>query len=346
MSDANRRAQAVRAIQYLVGALALAWVVRQVEWGRALALLADVSPGTAAALVAVSVVGLAGSLYMWHVLLDSAAPTRFRDAVQTGLVVLFVNQLLPSRLSGRAVAPFVAHDRTGMPYADAIAVSGVHTGLYAVLYGATALVGVALGLGRLPSALVLVLLLSTGLYVAAGTVVLLAGAHMRAVDRVAVAVEALARRVPVVGGRLGGLTGTIPEFTAESAAAFRRLLTDPSAVAPYVAGYALTVLVVPGLRVWLLFESLGVAFEPLVALPLYLVAAYSVTLLPLTPGSVGVSEASATAVFVALGLPVAAVVPVVFVDRLLGSYLPALAGWYPSLRIDFSALASNASASE
>ncbi|WP_415380580.1 lysylphosphatidylglycerol synthase transmembrane domain-containing protein [Halosimplex sp. TS25] len=341
MSDSGRRARAVRAVQYLVGALALGWVVRQVEWERAVALLADVSAGTAAALVAVSAVGLVASLYMWHVLLDSAAPTRFRDAVQTGLVVLFVNQLLPSRLSGRAVAPFVARDRTGMPYADAIAVSGVHTGLYAVLYGVTALVGVALGLGRLPSALVLVLLLSTGLYVAAGTVVLLAGAHMRAVNRVAGAVDAVARRVPVVGGRLGTLTGKLPEFTADSAAAFRALLTDPSAVGQYVAGYALTVLLVPGLRVWLLFESLGVAFEPLVALPLYLVAAYSVTLLPLTPGSIGVSEASATAVFVALGMPAEAVVPVVFVDRLLGSYLPALAGWYPSLRIDFSDLTSN-----
>jgi hypothetical protein len=161
----------VRIAQYLLGALALAWVVRQVEWERALSLLADVSGGTAAALVAVSAVGLAGSLYMWHVLLDSAWPTRFRDASQTGLVVLFVNQLLPSRLSGRAVAPLVAHDRTGMPYADAIAVAGVHTGLYAVLYGATALVGVAVAAGRLSAGLVLVLLLSTGLYVGAGAAV-------------------------------------------------------------------------------------------------------------------------------------------------------------------------------
>ncbi|WP_459191905.1 lysylphosphatidylglycerol synthase transmembrane domain-containing protein [Halosimplex sp. J119] len=342
MSGGDLRARAVRLLQYLVGALALVWVVRQVEWDRALSLLADVSAGTAAALVAVSAVGLAGSLYMWHVLLDSAWPTRFRDASQTGLVVLFVNQLLPSRLSGRAVAPLVAHDRTGIPYSDAIAVSGVHTGVYALLYGVTALVGVGISVGRLPSGLLVVLLLSTGLYLAAGTVVLLAGAHMRVVNRVVGAIEAVARRIPIIGNRLGALTGKIPEFTDASTAAFRRLLTDPAAIGQYVAGYALTVLVVPGLRVWLLFESLGVGFEPLVALPLYLVAAYSVTLLPLTPGSVGVSEASATAVFVALGVPAAAVVPVVFVDRLLGSYLPALAGWYPSLRIDFADLAADA----
>jgi hypothetical protein len=32
------------------------------------------------------------------------------------------------------------------------------------------------------------------------------------------------------------------------------------------------------------------------------------------------------------------IVPVVFVDRFLGVYLPALAGWYPSLGIDRASL--------
>ncbi|QLH77291.1 flippase-like domain-containing protein [Halosimplex rubrum] len=343
-ADSRYRARAVTGAQYLLGALALAWVVTQVDWARALALVGGVSLGTAAALVAVSTVGLATSLYMWQVLLDRVEPTGYRDAAGTGLVVLFVNQLLPSRLSGRAVAPFVVRERTGMGYADAVAVSGVHTGLYAVLYGATALVGVALAFGRVPSALALVLLLSTGLYVAAGGLVLLAGAHMRSVDRVAGLLAGAGRRVPVVGDRLAALSGSLPAFTESSSATFRDLLGAPAALGPYAVGFVVTVLAVPGLRVWLLFRSLGVGFEPLVALPLYLVAAYSVTLLPLTPGSVGVTEATATAVFTALGAPAAAVVPVVFLDRLLGSYLPALVGWYPSLRVDFGDLAAGPSA--
>lgn len=331
----------VTAAQYLLGVLALAWVVRQVEWDRAVSLLADVSPATAVALVAVSVAGLATSLYMWHVLLDSVAPTRFRGAAETGLVVLFVNQLLPSRLSGRAVAPFVAHERTGMDYSDAIAVTSVHTGLYALFYGLTALVGVAVGVGALPAGLLLVLLLATALYVAAGSLVLLAGVHLETVNRVADWLDALARRVPVLGGRLPAMADRLPAFTASASATVRELLTRPTAILPYLAGFVVTVLLVPGLRVWLLFESLGVGIEPAVLLPVYLVTAYSVTLLPLTPGSIGVTEASATAVFVALGVPPAAVVPVVFLDRLLGSYLPALVGWYPSLRVDFSELTSN-----
>jgi hypothetical protein len=88
-----------------------------------------------------------------------------------------------------------------------------------------------------------------------------------------------------------------------------------------------------------MLTAFGVAFEPAVLLPLYLVTAYSVTLLPLTPGGVGVTEATATAVFVSLGVPSAAIVPIVFVDRLFGIYLPAVIGWYPAARLDLSALA-------
>ena len=336
--NAKHRAWLFRATQYLFGAIALAWVLGQVEWERTLSLFADVSLGTAVALVAVSGVGLLTALAMWHVLLDSVQDTRFRAAADTGLVVLFVNHLLPSRLSGRAVAPFVVHHRTGMAYSGAVAVSGVHTGLYALLYGVVALLGLVLGAGQLPLGLTLVLVLSTALYAAAGTLVLLAGVHLGAVERIAGGLETIARRIPVVGDRLSVLAGKLPEFSAASADTFRALLNDPVTIVAYAAGFVIAQLVVPGLRVWLIFESLGIGFEPALSLPIYLVMAYSVTLLPLTPGGIGVTEATATAVFVALGVPSAAVVTAVFADRLLGAYLPALVGWYPSLKMDLSEL--------
>ena len=338
--DDEHRAWLVKGTQYLLGITALAWVFGQVKWERAAVLLGGMSLGTVAALVAVSVVGVLSSLWMWHVLLDSVQETRFRAAADTGLVVLFVNHLLPSRLSGRAVAPFVAHNRTGMPYSGAVAVSGVHTGLYALLYGLVALVGLALVMGRLSFGLVFVLALSIALYAAAGTLVLLAGVHLGTVERIAGGLETIARRAPVVGDRLSTLAEKLPAFSAASADTFRAMLRDPIAVFSYTAGFVMSLLVVPGLRVWLIFESLGIGFEPALLLPLYLVMAYSVTLLPLTPGGVGVTEATATAVFVALGVPEAVVVPAVFADRLLGAYLPALAGWYPSLRMDLSGLVS------
>ena len=73
-------------------------------------------------------------------------------------------------------------------------------------------------------------------------------------------------------------------------------------------------------------------------LPLYLVTAYSITLLPLTPGGIGVTEATAVAVFAGLGIPESVAIPVIFLDRFLGVYLPALLGWYPATDVDVSVL--------
>ena len=341
MSGGRLRPVLVRALRYLVGVVAFAWLLQLVDWARVLALLDEISVATAAGLVGVSVVGLLFAFGTWHVLLDRVGDVRYQDAASASLTVLFVNHLLPSRLSGRAVAPLVIRERTGVDYPGAVAVAGVHTGLHALLYGAVALVGVGLTVGRLPPALLVLLGFSSALYLVAGAVVLLAGSNQDVVDRFAEGASALGGRLPVVGERLASLTGRVPEFAAASADTFRSLLRDPVAVASYAVGWVVVLVVVPGLRLWLVFESLGVGVQPALLLPVYLVVAYSVTLLPLTPGGVGVTEASATAVFVALGVPSEAVVPAVFADRLLGTYLPALVGWYPSMRTDFSALTSD-----
>jgi hypothetical protein len=225
-----------------------------------------------------------------------------------------------------------------MDYADATAVSGVHTGIYAVFYGVASLAGLALAVGQLSPELLAVLALSTGLYLAAGGFVLLAGANLTLLDRLLGAVAAGLRRVPRVGPALADRVPAVSEFTSESAAAFRALSVDPVVWARYGAGWVVALVVAPGVRVWLLLGSFGAGFEPAVFLPLYLVAAYSVTLLPISPGGIGVTEATATAVFVALGVPGSVIVPVIFIDRVLGVYLPALIGWYPSLGLEFSAL--------
>jgi len=82
-------------------------------------------------------------------------------------------------------------------------------------------------------------------------------------------------------------------------------------------------------------------FSPAVLLPVVLVMAYSVTVLPLTPGGIGVAEASATAALVALGVRPELAAVVVVVDRTLGVYLPAVIGWVPVARIDVSDVLSD-----
>jgi uncharacterized protein (TIRG00374 family) len=58
-----------------------------------------------------------------------------------------------------------------------------------------------------------------------------------------------------------------------------------------------------------------------------------VSLLPLTPGSIGVTEATAAFVFFSFGVTYEVAVSVIFLDRLFGTYLPAVIGWIPAVRM-------------
>jgi uncharacterized protein (TIRG00374 family) len=334
----SRRDLAVSVLQYGVGLAALAYLLTQVDAATVTDRLRATEPAVLAALVAVTVAGVLARFDTWRAVVSPFTRVGLLTAGRVDLSVNFVNQLLPSRLSGRLAAPFVLRTETGMDYGDATAAAGAHTGIYAVWYGLVSLVGVAVVAGRLRPELVLLLLLSTGLYLVAGVVVLLAGMNLTVLDRVVAGLAGLAARLPRIGAPLAARIRGVPDVTEASADAFGRLATDPGVWLRYGLGWAVALVVAPGVRVWLLFTSFGVAVEPALLLPLYLVTAYSVTLLPLTPGGIGVTEATATAVFVGLGVPSSVVIPVIFLDRFLGVYLPALVGWYPTLDMDLSAL--------
>jgi uncharacterized protein (TIRG00374 family) len=339
VSERTRRGIAVTLLQYGVGLAALAWLVTQIDLANVLDLLGRLDAATVLLVLVVSVAGLLARFYTWYVACRPFGDVRYREAASADLIVKFVNQLLPSRLSGRVAAPFVIRSQTGIGYADATAVAGVHTGIYAVYYGFVALIGLGFVLGRLSPGLLVLVGMSTALYVAAGGFVLLAGMNLEFLDRLIEAIAGLVARVPRVGGRGAERLRNLTEFTTASTDSFRRLTTDPRVWLHYGAGWLGALVLAPGLRVLLLLWGFGSGFEPAVALPLVLVTAYSVTLLPLTPGGVGVTEAAASAVFVALGVPSDVIVPVILIDRFLGTYLPAVAGWYPSLKVDVSSLA-------
>lgn len=333
MPKRSPRDVAVTALQYAVAVAALAWLLGQVDFATVWSLLARLDAPVVVALLAATVVGLIGRFDTYYVLIDRLGPARFRDAATVDLVVNFLNQLLPSRLSGRVAAPFVLRHYAGLSLSDATAVAGLHTGLFAVWYGLTAALGLAVALPRLSSGVALLLALSTGLYLLAGAAVLLGGANLTAFDRLLVGVRSLAGRVPVVGDDVAARLEGIGGFTADSTATFRGLAVQPRVWVRYGAGWALKHLLASGVRVWLLFGAFGASVEPALLLPLFLVAAYSVTLLPVTPGGIGITEATGTVVFVALGVPGEVAAAAILLDRLLGVYLPALAGWYPSLSL-------------
>lgn len=332
------RRRLVAVVQWAVAFGAFWYVARDVDWAATAGELAAVPVAVVVAVLGLTALEFGTRFSMWHVLLNGRVDASFSTAASIDLVVKFLNHVVPSKASGHSVAPLVVRHYADAEWTEAVGVAGLNTGLYAGLYGLTALAGLAVFAGRLGRGWVVVLLLSTGVYLAAAALVLFAGRRMdlagRAVGRLAGALEG----IPRVGGRLAVLAGNVPSFTADSARAFRDLSGRPAVVVPYALAWTGTLMLVPGLRVWLLLTALGGEFAPAVLLPVVLVTAYSVTVLPLTPGGVGVAEASATAAFVALGVRPEFAAVVVLVDRTLGVYLPAALGWLPVARLDLGAL--------
>jgi uncharacterized protein (TIRG00374 family) len=333
-----RRKRLITAVQWGITLLAFWYVARGVSWRETLDLLAGVDPLILLAVAGITVLEFGARFSQWWVLLNAITPTPLVTVVRIDLVIKFINHIIPSKVSGHSIAPLVVRHYTDSEWSDAVTVSGLKTGLYATLYGLVALAGLGLFVTRLPSGLALVILLSTGLYAVVGILVLLAGRRLELAGSLFAWLEGVFARIPRIGSRLAGLVGKLPSFTEESAARFRDLSSRPSVVLPYALGWAGTLMVFPGARVALLLTGLSGSFTPLYLLPVVLVMAYSVTVLPLTPGGVGVAEASATLVFVSLGVSEELAIAVVLVDRVFGVYLPALLGAVPMADLDLATL--------
>jgi len=340
MSTRSPRQIAITLGQYTVALLALWWLARQIDILSAARRLLGLDPLIIGALLGISLVGAFAQFGTWAAVFGPIKRVGLRSVASISLVVNFINQLLPSRLSGRLAAPFVIRSATGMEYSDAAAASGVHTGIYAVLYGLVSTVGVvAIWLLEAPSlGLMAVLAVSTGLYLVAGSVVLVAGTNLRILDPLLARIAAVLGLLPRIGESLATWVEGLTDFTEASTQSFRSLASNRRVWLQYAGSWGVVLLLAPAFRVGLLLGAFGVSFEPIGLLPLYILTAYSVTLLPISPGGVGITEATATAVFVTLGVPSDVIVPIVFVDRILGIYLPAIIGWIPAARLDLGRL--------
>lgn len=330
----DRWERPLRVAKYVLGIAALAWVLATVEWGRAVATLVGFPAPTVAAVVAVSVVGVVARVVTWGALAAHFTDIDFLPLLEANLLVNFVNSLFPSRVSGRSVAPLALRRYLGVAWNEAVAITVAHTGLYAVCYGAVALLGLALTAGRFGPGLSAVVALSTLAYLGSGAAVLFAGWRLDLFDRVVDGLLWVVVRLPA-GDRVGSTVDSARAALLERAdERFRGLLRARRRVFLFSLAWIAALVVVPAVRFWLLLSAGGATGVDPLLLPLVVVVAYSITILPLTPGGIGVAEATAVAVFVALGVPRSVVVPVILLDRLFGVYLPALAGWVPFVRAD------------
>lgn len=323
-------------VRYGIGFAALGWLVWQADWGAVLTRLSGMAPAAVATVLGASVLGTVAQFGMWHVLLNRLRTTPFRAAAGVMLTVRFINHLTPSQAVGKSLAPAVLRQYTGYSWGTVVGVATLHTALFAVLYGVVALAGLGTFATDLSIGLLGLIAASAGLYLVVGPLLLVTGARLGGAATVA---EAIERRVPVARipyaeAVLDRAVDALPDIGAETAQVLGRLRRDPVALGGYALGWAVALLLVPGVRVWLLLDATGYQFTPALLLPVALVTAYAVTLLPITPGGIGIAEASATLVLAALGVPAAIAGPTILIDRFLGMYLPAVVGWYPTMRLE------------
>jgi len=318
------------------------WVIaREVSWNELFILLKDLNYVIIIAIGAVTIFGFGTQFFLWWVLLNEIEKTPFSTVVRVDLVIKFINHIIPSKASGHSIAPLVIKHYTQTDWTDAVTISGLNTGLYATLYGIVSFCGLVLFFQRLPKALITIIFFSSLMYAVVGLLVFFAGHRLEIVGRIFNNISENKSFSSIFGNKLNKMATKFPSFTEESASTFRTLLSDPTVVIPYTLAWVGKLAVFPGIRVALLLIGLGGSFTPLWLLPIVLVMGYSVTVLPLTPGGVGVAEASATLLLVSLGINQEVAVAVILVDRVFGVYFPALFGAIPMADIDLMRLISN-----
>ena len=320
----------------LVGVALLGWVLSSVDWSTLQDELAGLDAWVLLAILAVTALEFGTRFAMWHALLRSVGQRSTRTVAQVDLSIKFINHVVPSKAAGHAVAPLVLRHFADLEWSDAVGIAGSNTALYSLLYGLIAIAGLAVFALDLPLWLLVGIAASTCLYLLAAVTIWSTGFGVG--KRYGRRLLAIGAAVPLVGSFVGRASEALPSIAGPARETFQTTVTNPRGVVEYALAMAGTIAVFPAIRVGLLLAAFGEPFEPAVLLPIALVTAYSLTIMPITPGGVGVAEFSALYVFVALGVPETAIVSAIVIDRFLGVYLPAFVGWLPMMNVDLGSL--------
>lgn len=218
------------------------------------------------------------------------------DAFWLGWLRTFSNQVLP--VSGVALYATAIQRRSAIPWSEMAALATPQFLLASVALGGVAAVGVAAGHDHLGAAVTPLLLALAGLL----------GVSLLAVLRAPTVLRWLPRRLST---RLGG-----------SATAFERLNAEPMHLIGIVVLQVL-VIVLRGLRIWLLFALCGASMGWQEAL-LVIAVAEAAMLIQLTPGGLGLREGAIVGAAMLIGLSSTTGAAVALADRLLVIALTSL----------------------
>jgi uncharacterized protein (TIRG00374 family) len=282
----------------------------------------------------------------WYVFVSYFDEPPIASLFRFKLVLRFINSVLPTRLSGPSIGPFLLEHFTDLQFSESTAVTGAQVGFYALCYGVWSAIGLSIIATQIEPGVFLLVLLATVAYLIIGMVILSGAWYLEIVPSLSIVkwgVDVI-ELIPRYGSEIVTKFRELRSISGASAE-FRSLATDRKTILVFVMVWVIFIALLSGSRMWVIIDSLG-GSGSILFFSFYVITAYSVTILPLTPGGIGVTEATATFVFLSLGYAPEVIVPAIIIDRVLSVYLPALLGWYPSVSVSLSTVVGNSADEE
>jgi uncharacterized protein (TIRG00374 family) len=295
---------------------------RIADYSDAWQLIGDLTGVQTALLAAVAVVNLVSYAPLWMAALPGLGFARATLADQASTAVA---NTVPVGFAFGVGATATMYHSFGFAAGEvtrAVALTGIWNNLVKLAMPVVAVVGLTVT-GQVPHALLVAALLGTGVLLLALLALLLALTHPAAAARLAAAAERLVGRLARVVHRAGpsGWPQRVERFRAESLAAVRHRWPHLTAAA-LASHLALFLLFLVCLRV-VDGSGAGVGWLPVLAVFSF---TRLVTMVPITPGALGVAELSYVAGLTAVGVAGSAAAAAVLVFRFLTWFLPIPAG--------------------
>lgn len=330
-TDRDTREWFLSGVQYAIGLIALVWFVSQLSVAGVVGLLHSLSIGSILLLIAVTVGGQIFMYLLWHLLFVSFQPTSFADTARVSLASNFVNVTVPSRVPALVLNPLIIRHHTGLNSTAAVTVTFVHTLLFAGLYALVATVGLVVAATHLSLKTFVFLAIAIGVYALAALLGIISLIELNTLSELIVR----ARRASPFDIQISNKNSWNKSITGDIREQVISLLTNWHVLSLFTLIWLCGLVLPSGIRVGVLFFISGYEFTPIWLLPAVVVTTYSVTILPVSVGGIGVAEITASILFVSLGYPIDVVAPIILLDRLLGKYIPGVIGFVPAMSVDF-----------
>ncbi|PTD94223.1 hypothetical protein C9439_04025 [archaeon SCG-AAA382B04] len=259
----------------------------------------------------------------WKILIEKFNDVSMKKSLKIGLIVPFIGQILPARVSRVLGTPLVLKKKIKKTTNSiATAVTITNTILYSITYALICLLGVLLLRDKLPIWLLTLLVFSGLIYLVPYSLYKLGDNYRGNLDYFLDLINYLVGLIPFIKI---DIKEKASDFVDKTLSKSSILLEDKKIVFEFILVFIFSLSILTGLRVWFLLKGMEASINIFI-LFFAPTMAYSISIIPITPGGIGIAELTAIFVFVSLGIPKDIAGSVILLDRIFSFYLPSLIG--------------------